>query len=126
MATVAIDHLSYQIEAQSDSEGQEEHHQGSVAVAPARPSLKQPSLYRVVMLNDDFTPMDFVVEVLQRFFGMDLDKATQTMLQVHTRGKAHCGTYSKDVAETKAAQVMGYARDHDHPLMCNIESVDEC
>ncbi len=124
MATVTIDHLSFDIENHSGSEDQEKHHQGGVAVAPAKPELKRPSLYRVVMLNDDFTPMDFVVEVLQKFFGMDLDKATQTMLQVHTRGKANCGTYSKDVAETKAAQVMGFARDHEHPLMCEVERVD--
>ena len=124
MATVIKDHLSYLIRASSKDEIGDDHSQGGVAVAPTRAKLKPPSLYRVVMLNDDFTPMDFVVEVLQRFFGMDLDKATTTMLQVHTKGKAQCGTFSKDVAQTKASQVMRYAQQHDHPLKCEIEPVD--
>ncbi len=75
------------------------------------------------MLNDDFTPMEFVVEVLQRFFLMNREKAMQVMLQVHTRGQASCGVFTKDVAETKAAQVIRYAREKNHPLLCRVERV---
>lgn len=86
-----------------------------------RDRAKSPPLYRVVLLNDDFTPMDFVVEVLQRFFQMDRNQATQVMLHVHTRGKGVCGVYSRDVAETKVSQVNDYAREHEHPLLCTME-----
>lgn len=98
--------------------------QGGVAIAPARPKLKRPPLYKVVMINDDYTPMEFVVETLESFFGMDREKATRVMLTVHTQGRATCGIYSKDVAETKAAQVNQYARDNEHPLLCEIEAVE--
>ncbi|BAU57512.2 ATP-dependent Clp protease adapter ClpS [Halorhodospira halochloris] len=90
-------------------------------VEATRPQAKSPPLYRVVLLNDDFTPMDFVVEVLQRFFQMDRNQATQVMLHVHTRGKGVCGVYSRDVAETKVSQVNDYAREHEHPLLCTME-----
>lgn len=73
------------------------------------------------MLNDDFTPMEFVVEVLIRFFHMDMEKASQIMLAVHTEGKATCGVFTRDVAETKAALVIDFARENQHPLMCNVE-----
>lgn len=92
-----------------------------LALDEARPKLKRPPLYKVVLLNDDYTPMDFVVEVLQRFFRMDRTKATQIMLHVHTRGKGVCGVYSYEIAETKAAQVNDYSRQHQHPLLCTIE-----
>ncbi len=90
-------------------------------VEAARPQLRQPPLYKVVLLNDDYTPMDFVVEVLQRFFNKDRNQATQIMLHVHTQGKGVCGTYSRDVAETKVSQVNDYAREHEHPLLCTME-----
>lgn len=90
-------------------------------VEEAKPRLKQPPLYRVVLLNDDYTPMEFVVEVLQRFFNMDRAQATQVMLHVHTQGKGVCGVYSYDVAETKVSEVNDYARQHDHPLLCTME-----
>jgi len=90
-------------------------------VETARPKLRQPPLYKVVLLNDDYTPMDFVVEVLQRFFDKDRNQATQIMLHVHTQGKGVCGTYSRDVAETKVSQVNDYAREHEHPLLCTME-----
>ncbi len=77
------------------------------------------------MLNDDFTPMEFVVEVLIRFFHMDMEKASQVMLTVHTEGKAVCGVFTRDVAETKAALVVDFARENQHPLMCNVEVADE-
>ena len=101
------------------NEQSEEVH--GVAVAPSEPELEKPSMYQVVMLNDDYTPMDFVVEVLSVFFSMGLESCTQIMMAVHTQGKAVCGTYTKDVAQTKAAQVMEYAKENDHPLMCDVQ-----
>lgn len=98
---------------------------GDVAVEIEKPKLKRPPMYRVLMLNDDYTPMDFVVEVLASFFGMDAEKATRTMLAVHTEGRATCGIYSKDVAETKAMVVNKYAREHQHPLLCEIDVVED-
>lgn len=92
-------------------------------VQEAKPLLKEPALYQVVMLNDDFTPMEFVVEVLELFFNMDRAKATQVMYEVHMSGKAVCGVFSKDVAETKVEQVVDFARRHEHPLLCNVEAV---
>lgn len=77
------------------------------------------------MLNDDYTPMDFVVETLEMFFAMSREKATKIMIQVHTQGKAVCGVYTRDIAETKAAQVNQYARDNEHPLLCEIEAVED-
>ena len=95
--------------------------QDGVAVQEAKPKLKQPPMYKVVLLNDDYTPMDFVVELLERFFGMNRERATQVMLHVHTRGKGVCGVFTRDVAETKVAQVNDHAREHQHPLMCTME-----
>ena len=94
---------------------------GDVAVEAVKPKLKHPSLYKVIILNDDYTPMDFVVEVLQKYFGMDLGKATEIMLHVHTRGMGVCGVYTRDVAETKVYQVNNYSRENQHPLMCTME-----
>ncbi|MFC6631697.1 ATP-dependent Clp protease adapter ClpS [Microbulbifer taiwanensis] len=95
---------------------------GDLALQEAPPQLKRPPMYKVVMLNDDYTPMDFVVEALEMFFGANRERATQLMLQVHTQGKAICGVYTRDIAETKAAQVNQFARDHQHPLLCEIEA----
>jgi ATP-dependent Clp protease adaptor protein ClpS len=92
-----------------------------LAVEEARPEVIRPPLYQVVILNDDYTPMDFVVEVLQVFFGMNAERATQVMLHVHTRGKGVCGVYTREVAETKVQQVNEYSRSHQHPLMCSME-----
>jgi len=78
-------------------------------------------MYKVVLFNDDYTPMDFVIDVLCSFFSMNVEKATQIMLRVHTEGKAVCGVFSKDVAETKAQQVNDYSRDCDQPLLCHVE-----
>ncbi len=94
---------------------------GSLAVQEARPKLKKPPLYKVMLLNDDFTPMDFVVEILTDFFNMSEDRATQVMLQVHTQGVGVCGTYTRDVAETKVHIVNDYSRENHHPLMCTME-----
>lgn len=86
-----------------------------------RTRTKKPSLYKVLMLNDDYTPMEFVVMVLQQFFRMDMEQATQVMLHVHQRGVGVCGIFSLEVAETKVTQVMDCARAHQHPLQCALE-----
>jgi len=91
----------------------------------ARPQLKRPPMYKVVMVNDDYTPMDFVVEILEMFFALNEEQATQIMLKVHTEGRAVCGVFTRDIAETKAAQVNQYAQENEHPLICEIEAVDE-
>ncbi|USD19691.1 ATP-dependent Clp protease adapter ClpS [Microbulbifer variabilis] len=101
-----------------DGEGSE----GGLALEEAPPRLKRPPMYKVIMLNDDYTPMDFVVETLELFFGVNRERATQLMLQVHTRGKAVCGVYTRDIAETKAAQVNQFAQENEHPLLCEIEA----
>lgn len=93
-------------------------------LVPEELKLKPPPLYRVVLLNDDYTPMEFVVEVLKRFFGMNVETATRVMLKVHTEGKGVCGVFPKDIAETKAVQVNDYARSEEHPLLCDIEVDD--
>ena len=90
-------------------------------VVKARPKTKKPSLYKVLMLNDDYTPMEFVVEVLQMFFALPRERATQVMLKVHTEGRGVCGIYPKDVASTKVEQVISYSRQHQHPLQCAME-----
>jgi ATP-dependent Clp protease adaptor protein ClpS len=86
-----------------------------------RTRTKTPSPYKVLMLNDDYTPMEFVVHVLQRFFRMDLEDATRVMLAVHQRGVGVCGVFSYEVAESKVAQVIDYARQNQHPLQCTLE-----
>lgn len=83
--------------------------------------IQPPSMYNVVLLNDDYTPMDFVVEVLCKFFNMNSDQATDVMLTIHYEGKGRCGTYSAEVAETKVSQVSNYAQEHQHPLKCAME-----
>lgn len=88
---------------------------------PSVPMLQMPSFYRVYLLNDDYTPMDFVVEVLERYFSMDHQIATEIMLEVHKRGKGICGLYTKEIAETKVVQVNEYARRNQHPLLCKME-----
>ena len=92
-----------------------------VAVEEAQPEVKRPPLYRVVLLNDDFTPMEFVVDVLESIFGMQRTRATQVMLEVHTKGKGICGVFNFEIAETKVAQVMGVAKQQQHPLLCTME-----
>jgi len=98
---------------------------GDMLVQETTPELKRPPMFQVVMLNDDYTPMEFVVDVLQQFFGMGREQATRIMLAVHTEGRAACGTYPRDIAETKAAQVNRYAREHQHPLLCEIEAAGD-
>ena len=90
-------------------------------VTRTKPKTKKPSMYKVLMLNDDYTPMEFVVHVLERFFGKGREEATQIMLHVHRRGVGVCGIYPYEVAETKVTQVMDFARQHQHPLRCTLE-----
>lgn len=92
----------------------------SVATRP-KPRTKKPSNYKVLMLNDDYTPMEFVVLVLQRFFSMSIEDATRVMLQVHQQGIAVCGVFTYEVAETKVSQVIDFARENQHPLQCTLE-----
>ncbi|MGD8911228.1 MAG: ATP-dependent Clp protease adapter ClpS [Candidatus Thiodiazotropha sp.] len=96
-------------------------HEDGLALKEATPKLKKPPLYKVIILNDDYTPMEFVVLVLETFFNMDREKATRIMLHVHTRGAGVCGVFTKDVAETKVSQVNDYSRSNQHPLMCTME-----
>ncbi|MEJ2619205.1 MAG: ATP-dependent Clp protease adapter ClpS [Candidatus Thiodiazotropha sp.] len=96
-------------------------HDDGLALEEATPKVKRPPLYKVIILNDDYTPMEFVVQVLETFFNMDREKATRVMLHVHTRGVGVCGVFTKDIAETKVSQVNDYSRSNQHPLMCTME-----
>ncbi len=98
-------------------------HDHDLVVAPVKPSLRPPPMYKVVLMNDDYTPMEFVVEVLRGFFGLAQERAVQVMLEVHNRGKAVAGIYTAEIAETKAVQVNDYARQNQHPLLCTLEKV---
>jgi ATP-dependent Clp protease adaptor protein ClpS len=100
---------------------QNERPEQGVAVAEALPKTKVPPLYRVVLLNDDYTPMEFVVHVLERFFNKDREAATRIMLHVHHHGIGECGVFTYEIAETKVTQVMDFARKHQHPLQCVME-----
>ncbi|WP_028238871.1 ATP-dependent Clp protease adapter ClpS [Stutzerimonas azotifigens] len=101
--------------------GTDEDGDSGLVVQEAKPELKAPPMYKVVMFNDDYTPMDFVVEVLEGIFNHNRETATRIMLTVHTEGQAVCGVFTRDVAETKAMQVNQYARECQHPLLCEIE-----
>lgn len=95
-----------------------------LAVKP-KPRTKKPAMYKVLMLNDDYTPMEFVVHVLERFFSKNSEQATRIMLHVHQKGVGVCGVFTYEVAETKVTQVMDLARQHQHPLQCTIEKDDD-
>ena len=94
---------------------------GTGVATRTRPKTKRPALYRVLLLNDDYTPMDFVVHVVEKFFQKGREEATQVMLHVHQHGVGECGIYTYEVAETKVTQVMDFARKHQHPLQCVME-----
>jgi len=96
---------------------------GSDLLEKEATKVKPPAMYNVVLNNDDYTPMDFVIEILERFFSLDIEKATEVMLKVHYEGKAICGTYSAEIAETKVAQVTIYSKENEHPLLCTMEQV---
>ena len=106
---------------EDEGEGGGEDDNTGFAATTEKPKLKRPPLYKVVLINDDYTPMDFVVDVLRSYFSMNAEKATQVMLKVHTEGKGVCGVFSKDIAETKAAQVNDYAKECEQPLLCSVE-----
>ena len=110
---------NWQLSAQEDESG------GGLALQEAKPELKRPPLFKVVLMNDDYTPMEFVVEILEVFFRMNREQATHVMLNVHTQGKGVCGIYPRDIAETKSAQVNQYARESQHPLLCEIEASED-
>ena len=94
---------------------------GTAVITKTKPQTKRPNFYRVLLLNDDYTPMDFVIHVLERFFNKDREAATRIMLHVHNHGVGECGIFTFEVAETKVSQVMDFARQHQHPLQCVME-----
>jgi len=94
---------------------------GTLVITRPKPKTKRPNMYRVLLLNDDYTPMEFVVHVLERFFQKSREEATRVMLHVHHHGVGECGVYTYEVAETKVTQVMDFARKHQHPLQCVME-----
>jgi ATP-dependent Clp protease adaptor protein ClpS len=94
-----------------------------LAVEESRPKVKRPPLYKVILLNDDYTPMDFVVHVLEIFFSVDRDNATRVMLEIHTRGKGVCGIFTHEIAESKVSLVNDYSKENQHPLLCTMEKV---
>ena len=97
------------------------HPDESLVVQEAKPKLKRPPLFKVILINDDYTPMEFVVHILEVFFSLDRETATRIMLEVHTRGKGICGIYTHEIAETKVSQVNCYSRENQHPLLCTME-----
>jgi len=103
------------------SRKQQDSHDDGLVLAPKKTAIKPPPLFRVLLLNDDYTPMDFVIVVLQKFFAMTTEQATIVMLQVHRQGKGVCGIYPRDVAATKVAAVNVFARQNQHPLACVME-----
>ena len=101
--------------------GDDDNQSGTAIVTKTKPRTKRPNLYRVLLLNDDYTPMEFVVHVLERFFNKNREDATRIMLHVHQNGVGECGVFTYEVAETKVTQVMDFARKHQHPLQCVME-----
>jgi len=116
-----IKSLSYPPRAGGRDDERPGHGPETGALTKTRPKTKRPSLYKVLLLNDDFTPMDFVIHVLQRFFHMSLQEATRVMLSVHQKGVGIAGIYTYEIAETKVRSVLEYARKHEHPLQCTLE-----
>jgi ATP-dependent Clp protease adaptor protein ClpS len=110
------------VDSTSDDDWDDDYDSG-LAVEEEKPKLKPPRQYKVIVNNDDYTPMEFVVQVLMTFFAMDNAKATRVMMAVHTKGKGICGTYSHEIAETKVDQVNEFSRMNQHPLMCTMEEV---
>jgi len=104
-----------------DDDDDRERRGGTGVATKTKPQTQKPALYKVLLLNDDYTPMEFVVLTLQRFFRMTIEQATQVMLHVHQRGVGICGIFTYEVAETKVTQVMDFAKQHQHPLQCTLE-----
>ena len=116
-----LDTLTGELAEMSDSDKSRPPDQGTGVVTRSKPKTKKPSMYKVLLLNDDYTPMEFVVVVLERFFHKNPEEATQIMLHVHRKGIGLCGVYPYEVAETKVVQVIDFARKHQHPLKCTME-----
>ncbi len=116
--------VSHRFGKDGDNEDTERDEDSGLATATAKPDLKRPSMFKVILLNDDYTPMEFVVHILEKFFAMDREKATQIMLTVHTQGAATVGIFPRDIAETKSEQVNLYAQENNHPLMSKVEMTD--
>ena len=104
-----------------DKKRKNDDNTGTAVITKTKPQTKRPSLYRVLLLNDDYTPMEFVIHILERFFQKDREAATRIMLHVHNHGVGECGVYTFEVAETKVSQVMDFARQNQHPLQCVME-----
>lgn len=118
--TIGLTATASVVRMQSDGDGNEVG-RGTAVITRTKTKTKKPSLYRVLILNDDYTPMEFVVHVLERFFQKDREAATRIMLHVHNHGVGECGVYTFEVAETKVSQVMDFARQNQHPLQCVME-----
>ncbi len=116
----SIEMMSSSMMGKDDDINEDNNIDGNIKLA-TNPKTKIPDLYRVLMMNDDYTPMEFVIEVLEKFFQKNSEEATQIMLHVHQRGVGVCGMYAYDLAETKAMQVMNYARKYEHPLQVQLE-----
>ncbi|WP_078709901.1 ATP-dependent Clp protease adapter ClpS [Consotaella salsifontis] len=117
----SLGRLHEAVRAQAGQNGGSGPERGTTVATKTRPKTKKPSLYRVLLLNDDYTPMEFVIHVLERFFQKDREAATRIMLHVHNHGVGECGIFTYEVAETKVTQVMDFARQHQHPLQCVME-----
>ena len=119
----ATDHRSavWPIRMADDEDRKRKGGPGTAVITRTRPQTKRPNLYRVLLLNDDYTPMEFVVHVLERFFNKDRESANRIMMHVHQHGIGECGIFTYEVAETKVTQVMDFARKHQHPLQCIME-----
>ncbi|GEQ98835.1 ATP-dependent Clp protease adapter protein ClpS [Iodidimonas gelatinilytica] len=107
--------------SENDNDHDDQRSPSTGLLTKTQPKTKKPSMYKVLMLNDDFTPMDFVIHVLKRFFRMSSEQATRVMLHVHQKGVGVCGVFTYEIAETKANQVVDYAQKHHHPLQCTLE-----
>jgi ATP-dependent Clp protease adaptor protein ClpS len=109
----------------NDPSSPEHFNDGITLEEEAPPALKKPKMYQVLLLNDDYTPMEFVVELIEKFFRKNRETATRIMLMIHTEGKGVCGIYTQDIAETKASQVNNYSMQHQHPLLCEAEPCND-
>lgn len=116
-----VEQLALKMSEDGDDNGGDEGDGRTGIVTKTRPKTKKPSLYKVLLLNDDYTPMEFVILVLEKFFNKGREDATQIMLHVHHKGVGICGVYTYEVAETKVTQVIDFGRQHSHPLQCTME-----
>jgi ATP-dependent Clp protease adaptor protein ClpS len=121
LTTGGVAMLDRRAKMQNGDEGGNGPGRSTAVITRTKPKTKKPSLYRVLLLNDDYTPMEFVVHILERFFQKDREAATRIMLHVHNHGVGECGVFTYEVAETKVTQVMDFARQHQHPLQCVME-----